>query len=140
MPINTKHLERCIKTLESSLEHLNAAKKNSIDYEIFRNAVIKGFELSLETTGKLLRKTLKSFHGNPRAVDALTYKEILREAAKSSLIDPGAIERWFQYRDNRNNTAHDYGEDFAEETLCLLPPFLQDVKALQKIIEKKLGT
>ncbi|MEN8219100.1 MAG: hypothetical protein ABFS56_22570 [Pseudomonadota bacterium] len=30
-------------------------------------------------------------------------------------------ERWFEYRDNRNNTAHDYGEHFAESTLKLFP-------------------
>jgi len=27
------------------------------------------------------------------------------------------VERWFAYRDNRNDTAHDYGEGFANETL-----------------------
>ena len=40
-----------------------------------------------------------------------------------------------KYRDNRNNTAHDYGRAFAEETLALVDDFLQDVKNLKAVIE-----
>ena len=48
---------------------------------------------------------------------------------------PDTVERWFRYRDNRNDTAHNYGEDFAEATLKLLPAFLADAKALADMIE-----
>jgi hypothetical protein len=41
------------------------------------------------------------------------------------------VHRWFQYRDNRNNTAHDYGIGFAEQTMKLLPNFIKDVKNLE---------
>ena len=30
------------------------------------------------------------------------------------LMETDAVERWLAYRDNRNDTAHDYGEDFAK--------------------------
>ncbi len=80
--LNTHYLLQCIKTLESSLERLNTAEPNSIDYEVFRNATIKGFELTLETAGKLLRKTLKIYIGNPRTTDELTYKDLFRHATK----------------------------------------------------------
>lgn len=40
------------------------------------------------------------------------------------------VERWLAYRANRNTTAHDYGESFANETLKLLPDHLADVRAL----------
>ena len=33
-------------------------------------------------------------------------------------------------------TAHDYGEDFAESTLRLLPAFIHDAKALADVIER----
>ena len=39
-------------------------------------------------------------------------------------------ERWLVYRDNRNNTAHDYGKKFAEVTLELLSDFIKDAQAL----------
>jgi nucleotidyltransferase substrate binding protein (TIGR01987 family) len=139
MSLSTKHLARCIQTLESSLMHLSQVPEDSLDYEIFRNAVVKGFELTLETAGKLLRKAIKDYTGNPRAVDELTYKDVLRHAAKHGLLDAAVVERWFAYRDNRNNTAHDYGEGFAEETLGLMPDFMADVRTIEATLREKLG-
>jgi hypothetical protein len=137
---NAGHFERHIKILESSLTLLNGANPESIDYEIFRNAVVKGFELTLETGGKLLRKALKAFSGSPREVDGLTFKDVLRHAAKHGLVDTAAVERWFVYRDNRNSTAHDYGVGFAEVTLKLLPGFIADARALEAVLHEKLGS
>lgn len=137
--LNTDHYARCIKTLETSLTLLEGAAPESIDFEIFRNSVVKGFELTLETAGKLLRKALKAYTGSPREVDRLTYKDLLRHAAKHDLLSTDAVERWFAYRDNRNNTAHDYGIGFAEETLRLLPGFIADARALETTLRERLG-
>jgi len=138
--INTDHLNQCIKTLEYSLEHLNTSNAKSIEHEVFRNAVIKGFELTLETAGKLLRKALKAYIATPRVVDQLTYKELFRHATKHGLLDTKTAERWFDYRDNRNDTAHDYGIAFTQTTLKLLPQFLKDAKELQQMLNSKLGS
>ncbi len=138
--LNTDHLARCIETLESPLLHLRAAEPDSIEYEVFRNAVIKGFELVLEVSGKLLRKALKAYGGSPRFVDELTYKDTLRHAVKHGLLEEEVVKRWFIYRDNRNETAHDYGIEFTEQTLKLLPQFLIDASELQKVLHEKLGT
>lgn len=83
MRLNTDFLIRYIKILECTLQYIYKAESGSIDYEIFRNAAIKGFELCLETAGKLLRKALKLFKGNPREVDELTFKDVLRQAAQA---------------------------------------------------------
>jgi hypothetical protein len=69
----------------------------------------------------------------------LTFKDVLRHAAKHGLLDSAAVERWFAYRDNRNNTAHDYGQGFAEETLLLLPDFIKDVRRVEKTLREKFG-
>ena len=140
MNLNTDHYARCITTLETTLVRLDAADPEDIEYEIFRNAVVKGFELTLETAGKLLRKALKAYTGRPREVDARTYKDVLRHAAKHDLMTSDAVERWFSYRDNRNNTAHDYGVGFAEETLELLPRFICDARALESVLRERLGS
>lgn len=137
MTLNTNHLLRSIQTLESSLDFLNQAEPDSIDYEVYRNAVVKGFELILETSGKLLRKALKAYGGNPKAVDELFYKDVFRHAAKHGLLGAEEVGRWFTYRDNRNNTAHDYGVAFANETLVLIPIFLTDAKALESKLRSK---
>lgn len=58
------------------------------------------------------------------------FNDLLRHAGKHGLLDAGGVERWLAYRANRNNTAHDYGEGFANDTLKLLPGYLADVRAL----------
>ena len=130
--LNTDHLQRCIETLEQSLILLQKETPDSLVYEIFRNASIKGYELTLETTGKLLKKALKPYFSAPQEVEQLVFKDLFRHAAKHGFLTPEETKRWFTYRDNRNNTAHDYGIGFAEETLLLLPHFIHDVKQLKE--------
>jgi hypothetical protein len=136
MPINTEHLNRCIVTLEKSLDSLRRSDKDSIEYEVFRNATVKGFELTLEVSGKLLRKALKPFFASPKAVYALVFKDLFRHGARHGILNTGEVERWFKYRDNRNDTAHDYGRGFAEEPLSLLPGFITDARRLMDKLDK----
>ncbi len=130
MKLNTEHLTRCIETLDKSLMMLNQHSVDDFEYEIFRNAVVKGYELTLELSGQLLKKALKPYFANPKEVEQLVFKDIFRHAAKHGLLTTEAVQRWFLYRDNRNNTAHDYGVGFAQETLNLLPQFIVDAKQL----------
>ena len=131
MMLNTDHLKRCTGTLESSLELYRRAEADSIDQEVFRNAIVKGYELTQETVFKLLKRALKDFGHGGKKLDATPVKDILRLAATHGLMTIDEVERWFAYRDNRNSTAHDYGEGFAKETLVLLPGFVRDAKTLE---------
>ncbi len=136
MALNVEHLLRTANTLEQALlaiEH--HGQRDDVLFDLYRNAAIKSFELSLETAGKLLRKALKAYVGSPREVDKWIFNDVLRHAGKHSLLDTPAVERWLAYRANRNNTAHDYGEGFANETLKLLPQYLQDVRQLAPAIQ-----
>ncbi len=90
----------------------------------------------LEQSGKLLRKRLAVWFASNRQADRLHFKDLFRHVARHDLMAPDAVERWLRYRDNRNFTAHDYGEDFAEATLRLLPAFIRDAKALADVIER----
>ena len=125
--LNTDHLSRCRQTLESSLIMYQRAEAGSIDQEVFRNAIVKGYELAQETAFKLLKKALKVYGHSGKKLESTPVKEILRLAAIHDLMTLEEVEHWFAYRDNRNNTAHDYGEAFAEQTLMLIPGFLADV-------------
>jgi nucleotidyltransferase substrate binding protein (TIGR01987 family) len=109
---------------------------DAVMFDLFRNAAIKSFELSLETAGKLLREALKSYGGSPRGVDAWVFNDVLRQAGKHGLLDEAGVERWLAYRANRNTTAHDYGEGFANITLKLLPVYLSDVRALAAPLQR----
>lgn len=137
MTLNTDHLKRCIQTLRSSLTFYEAAAADSIDQEIFRNAIVKGYELAQETSFKLLKKALRDYGHGAKKIDATPVKELLRLAATHSLMTLEEVERWFAYRDNRNNTAHDYGENFAKQTLTLIPGFIDDVARLEAILRER---
>jgi nucleotidyltransferase substrate binding protein (TIGR01987 family) len=127
---------RTAQTLEQALAAIEGMKQqDDVMFDLYRNAAIKSFELSLETTGKLLRKALKAYGASPRTVDGWIFNDVLRHAGKHGLLDAGAVERWLGYRANRNNTAHDYGEGFANETLRLLPQYLVDVRDLAPKIQ-----
>ena len=93
---------------------------------MYRSACIKEYEIILEQSGKLLRKVLKPYFHSSKEVDRLYYKDLFRHAVLRSLITDETCERWLEYRDNRNHTAHDYGVNFAEETLALLTNFIAD--------------
>lgn len=45
-----------------------------------------------------------------------------------------------EHLENRNDTTHDYGKAFAEETIKLLPDFLKDVRILQTTLKEKFGS
>ena len=136
MTINTEFLRRCLDTLERALDELKRSDPDDITYDIYRAACVKEFEIVLEQCGKLLKKRLRAYFASNRQADRLIFKDLFRHAAKHDLIDMDTCERWLKYRDNRNNTAHNYGKDFAESTLELLPAFLADARALAEVIEE----
>ncbi|OED41006.1 nucleotidyltransferase [Endozoicomonas sp. (ex Bugula neritina AB1)] len=134
MTIDTTFYNRCIQTLERAYTMLENSTDGSIEYDMYRSACVKEFEIILEQSGKLLRKCLKDFVHSSKAVDRLIFKEVFRTAAHHDLLTLEEVERWLVYRDNRNNTAHDYGKKFAEETKALIPDFLVDAKRLQQAV------
>ena len=133
--INTEYLQRCIETTKKSYNFLKDTKEGTIDYEVYRNSLVKGFEMTLEQCGKLLKKKITPYLSSKKAADMLTFKDIFRNAHKYSLITEEETQRWMKYRDNRNNTAHDYGQKFAEKTLSLIQDFLKDAEDLKKVID-----
>lgn len=137
MVIDTEYYERCIKTLQNAYTLLNKANPDTIDYDMYRSACIKEFEIILEQSGKLLRKVLNQYFHSSKEVDRLYFKDLFRHAVLRSLITDEACLRWLEYRDNRNSTAHDYGINFAEDTLALLPAFIADSLELAEIIKQQ---
>ncbi|MCX7110857.1 MAG: nucleotidyltransferase substrate binding protein [Proteobacteria bacterium] len=135
--LNTDYFSRCIATLERAFGAMNDQPKENILYDIYRAACVKEFEIILEQTGKLLKKCLKPYFASSKQVDQLNFKDIFRHAAKHGMITLEEAERWLEYRDNRNDTAHDYGEGFANDTLALLPQFIIDAYRMNDVIKNQ---
>ncbi len=132
MALNTDHLHNTLRALDSAVALYQRAvtENEAIDQEIFRMAIVKGFERTQEVCFKLIKRRLKDFGHGGRKLEATPVKELLRLAAQHGLLTLEEVERWFLYRDNRNDTAHDYGEAFAQETLVLMAGFIHDAYAL----------
>ncbi len=135
--LNTTILETCLDTLTQAYEGIQHLDKDSTEYRIYRSAIVKEFELLLEQSGKLLRKRLRPYVSNASAIESLSFKDVFRKAGQHQLLSLDAIERWFSYRDSRNDTAHDYGETLALKTIEVLPAFIEDVKALILILKSE---
>ena len=134
MTVDTDFPDRCIQTLDTAFARLDEQEAGGLAREIVRAACVKEFELVLEQSGSLLRKRLRPYFASNQQVDRLTFKDRFRHAAKHGLISVEGCERWLVYRDHRNDTAHPFGEDFAEATLALLPEFIADARALARAI------
>ena len=137
--VDATFLRRCLGTLDHALAALQRHDPDDVEYDVFRAACVKEFELVLEQSGKLLKKRLTPYFANNRQVDRLVFKDVFRHAAKHGVISADTCERWLEYRDNRNETAHDYGEVFAEATLALLPSFLADARELADRLKEPHG-
>ena len=139
MKLDTEHLDRCISTLRSAWDGLQEYERGEMPYEIYCAACVKEFELVLEQNGRLLKRRLRPYFASNRQADQLYFNDIFRYAAKHCLIDDQTCERWLEYRACRNETAHEYGEHYAERTLALLPQFIVDAEALVGVIEEGRG-
>lgn len=84
----------------------------------------------LEQSGKLVRKWLQPYFASARQADQLHFKDVFRHTARHGLVSANCCERWLAYRDARNDTARDYDELLADETLDLLPQFVADARRL----------
>lgn len=92
MALSADHLARCIRTLESSLALYRQAAPDSIEQEVFRNAIVKGYELTQETSFKILKRVLKDFGHGGTKLDATPVKDILRLAATHSIMTLEEVE------------------------------------------------
>ncbi|NOS87684.1 MAG: nucleotidyltransferase [Methylococcaceae bacterium] len=135
--LNTDYFARCIATLERAFITLNGLSREDDLYDIYRAACVKEFEIILEQTGKLIKKCLKPYFASPKQVDQLNFKDAFRYASKHGLLELDEAERWLSYRDNRNDTAHDYGAGFADETLVLLPQFIVDAYRVNEVVKSQ---
>lgn len=133
--ITTERIRRCLLTLGTVWHGLQAYEAGEALDEIYRAACVKEFELVLEQSGRLLKRRFRPYFASNRQADQLTFNDIFRHAAKHCLISAGACERWLEYRAIRNETAHEYGEHFAERTLQVMPRFLADAEELVAVIE-----
>jgi hypothetical protein len=139
MTFDVEHLLRTANMLETAINRVPAVKSDGDTmYDLYRDAAIKSFELSMQVGGKLLREALKLSGGNPLEIDRCAFEDVLRRASKQGLLDQAVAERWLAYRANLSAPASDGGAKFADQTQKMLPTYLQDLRQLAANLQKVL--
>ena len=134
--INTDQISLSVGTLELALEEMNKREPDEFIYNVYRSACIKEFEIIIELSASLMRRRMRPYFGSARRVNDLTFPQVFREAARFHLISLETCERWLEYREYRNITAHHYGRRFTEAALKILPALVEDTRELIIVISE----
>ena len=131
---NTDAVRDSLAALEEDFARLRDFGPGHAFYRMARSACVKDFEVVSEQCARLLQKRIRGFFFTHREADQLNVKDVFRHAVKHAVISGDACERWLRYRDLRNDSAHEYGETYAEQVLAVLPAFIEDAQALERAI------
>jgi len=121
-----------ITNLENAYSTLNECYKDyegnqtSVFLEYIADSCVKRFEYTLETAWKLVKKILIQKYGKTDA--ELTMNNIFRFMQGYGYAEDW--ERWRNYYEKRNNTAHEYNLVKARTLIDLVPDFLKDTEFL----------
>jgi nucleotidyltransferase substrate binding protein (TIGR01987 family) len=117
--VDFREFQKAIEAFAAAL----AAPKNDLS----RDASIQRFEFCIELSWKLAKKTMGSTSGSA--------KTVIREMAQDKLVDD--TEKWLEFVDLRNLTAHTYREALAEEVYEKCKIFLPMVQELLKRLKER---
>ena len=108
---------------------LSDSQKNAI-----RAGVIQNFEFTYELCWKFMRRWLDANLGSTY-VAGVTRRQLFRLSAENKLI--GDVDKWMEYHEARNETAHTYDENTAEEVFETAREFIADAEKLLKALEER---
>ncbi|MBP9850155.1 MAG: nucleotidyltransferase substrate binding protein [Candidatus Peribacteraceae bacterium] len=126
--LDISSLHNAVLQLEQGIEFAEAEPAK----EIVRDGVIQRFEYCYELAQKMIKRTLETQFDEK--VDTMAWNDVLRTAAERGLITN--IERWFDYRTERNKTSHTYDASVAMTVYASAKKFLPDVQQLLSALEK----
>jgi nucleotidyltransferase substrate binding protein (TIGR01987 family) len=122
-------LKKVLNSLERAIERSKTVPE---DTEI-RDSVIQRFEYSYELSWKMMKRQLEM--DSPTPIDVMGFKDMIRAAAERDLINNP--EAWFEYRRQRNITAHTYNEIKAVQVYETALIFMQDAKMLLQQLQQR---
>jgi nucleotidyltransferase substrate binding protein (TIGR01987 family) len=131
MGLDFTSLEKALASLNRAIQRSQAAPQD----DELRDAVIQRFGYTYELCWKMLKRQLELESPNPSQIDALSFRDLLREAAQVGIL--GDVERWMDYREMRNLAPHSYDDLKARRVHESAIVFYQDGLALMKALEAR---
>ncbi|OIP92240.1 MAG: nucleotidyltransferase [Syntrophobacterales bacterium CG03_land_8_20_14_0_80_58_14] len=137
MPLDLNSLRKGILSLEKALEVAAAEKISVYDkatQEVIKAGVIQNFEFTYELCWKFMKRWLGNNLGSTY-VDGITRRELFRLGAENRLITD--VNGWMEYHEARNETAHTYDSEKADEIFRIARSFYADAKRLLEALETR---
>lgn len=131
MMLDLASLNKAIKALKAALgvasSEAQMSKMSQDAKDTIRAGVIQSFEFTYELCWKFMKRWLENNLGSAY-VDGVNRRELFRLGAEHHLISQ--VDKWMEYHDQRNETAHTYDQKTAEEVFATAKDFLQDAEEL----------
>jgi nucleotidyltransferase substrate binding protein (TIGR01987 family) len=138
MKLDLSSLRKAIESLEKTLKVAEnkelAAGLDDDAKDAIRAGGIQNFEFTYELCWKFMRRWLGINVGSTY-VDGITRRELFRLSAENRLISD--VDQWMEYHDARNETAHTYNEDTADDVFETSRIFLADAKKLLEALKER---
>ena len=128
--------QKSLKHLEVQYQHYTTMDENLPEWikEAIPESIVHRFETCFDSMWKVLKRYLSDEVGVADLPNGP--KPILRIANENQLFS-SSVEQWIIYLDARNNTAHDYSEEKALNTLAIVENFIDDAIGLYQTMSGK---
>ena len=131
--LNISNLEEAYNTLVVCYSDYNINKDSPL-VEYIEDSCIKRFEYTLEIAWKLVKKVLIQKYG--KTEQELTMNNLFRFMQGYGYAKDW--ERWKNYYQRSNETAHEYNLVKSRTLLVLIPDFIKDVELLITKLNEEL--
>lgn len=123
--LDITNLENAYNTLLECYKDY-AENQSSEFLQYISDSCVKRFEYTLETAWKLMKKVLIKKYG--KTDSELTMNNIFRFMQGYGYAENW--ERWKEYYEKRNSTAHEYSIEKSRSLIGLIPEFIKDAEFL----------
>ena len=138
MKLDLSSLHKAVESLEKALrvadDGVFMSQLNDEQKQTVRAGVIQNFEFTYELCWKFMQRWLQVNLGSAY-VAGVSRRQLFRLSAEHRLI--GDVDRWMVYHDARNETAHTYDENTAEDVFETAQKFLADARGLLEALEAR---
>ena len=131
--IQISNLEEAYKTLKICYADYESNQNSSL-LEYIADSCVKRFEYTLETAWKLAKKVFIQNYG--KTEKELSMNNIFRLMQGYGFTENW--ERWRNYYQKRNDTAHEYNLVKSRKIIEIIPDFLKDTEMLIEKLKKNI--
>lgn len=132
--LSFSNVEKAYNTLNTCYQdYLNNQDSPLLEY--ICDSCVKRFEYALETSWKFMKKLLIQKYG--KTDEELTLNNIFRFMEGYGYAKDW--QKWKEYYQKRNNTAHEYNLEKSRKLLEIIPDFIKDMAYLVEILKEKLN-